>query len=515
MKKIFYFTIIFLILYPNLGKSQLSFTFSSDKPCARTDYTFTPTGYNLPDSIVWVWNDGTKSTLVDKAPFVAIHKFTIAAINTVIAREYKGGVMVGNAQNDIVIYDKPNLSMEYFASSTVCAPTDTIEIEVDSINVESKDLSLTIDWGDGSDNETYKYSDLGNRIEHIYKKTSCGNNVTIGSQKIDNKFIIMISSKNICVDILPEIIFRTVDIKSRPTSGFKFADTTVLYDGASSAFQKCESGDVKLINESANTEDNCLNVNNVVWKIYDADNKLVDECSFCDKEFETQFDKQELYKVVLSQENECGEGIITKNVNVRELPHVWFQIAEKVHCYPAKLTFVNTSGADLEKFYWDFIGDSSNVTVDSLFESQEHIYTNKGEYNIKLYGLDKFCRNEHDTIVNFENLCEDLYVPNAFIPDSPNDKLRIFRPKAQNLKEYKIEIYNIQGKHLWTSEELIDGVPKTGWDGIHDGKKCPQGTYIWKIYALIDQKEFGTRVWEGIEYKTDKKRTSGTFYLIR
>ena len=74
-----------------------------------------------------------------------------------------------------------------------------------------------------------------------------------------------------------------------------------------------------------------------------------------------------------------------------------------------------------------------------------------------------------------------------------------------------MQIFDSWGNLIWQTEKIReqDGKPETGWDGrTLDGKPCPQGTYIWKIYAKFSD---GT-TWEN---KNGNGEVTGTLYLIR
>ncbi len=513
MKKHLLFLLIIFILS---GTSQAqSFNYTSEKPCAKYTFTFIPAGITGATEVVWDWGDGNTST-VSSSPYSATHVYIGSGSYQVTMTPN-----VGSSYNeDILIYDKPNLNIEYTSEGVVCAPDSSITIKITSSFLEHPDMNTSINWGEDATESDVTYNEIINQTEiaHFYTGTSCGNETEIGGTTVNDRFMIIVSASNICTDI-NEMFFRAVEIKSKPNAGIEFTDTTVHYDETSFTFNKCETGEVTIKNTSYG-EDNCLDVEGVLWEIIQ-NGEVYDECSGCEEEFTPIFNDYGQFQIKLTQSNICGSATYSRNLNIRALPIANFQIMERKYCYPAELTFVNQSESTVIVSAWDFIGDSSNVVIDSSY-TDIHIesYTEEGEYNPKLQVWDGYCHNYKDTLLIFEDVCEDLYVPNAFIPTSPNDDLNSFKPKAQKLLEYKLEIYNLQGERLWVSKELTDGYPAEGWDGTYNGNMCQQGTYIWKIYAVIDQGQFGERNWEGQTYKErenkkDKKSTSGTFLLIR
>ncbi len=506
--------LILLLFFFNYVYSQ-DFTYTYDQaPCARNLYTFTPQVNIAFDTLIWNYGDGYGDTTTSATNVT--HSFIMAGAYDVKLTVKNSGAVVGSKTKKVYVYDKPNLQMSYEAPSLVCAPKDTVYLTVDSVNIEAPDLQFTISWGDGSE-ETFSKADLGDKKLHLYKKTSCGNTITIGNTEINDKFLITVSATNICSSV-PVFMFRPVDIKSAPNVGFSISEQSdVNYDTLSQTYYVCGDGNIILNNDSYG-KDNCLEVSNVKWTIYSGTTGI-DSCLYgCDSVYQiTNLDYGQ-YKITLTQENACGSSSVSRNIEIRELPNVSFLIASAAYCYPARLSFVNTSGDDVKIFWWDFIGDSSMVVVDTEKLDHEWIYKEAGTYTIKLWGSDGYCRNKSDTTVDLQQRCKDIYVPNAFLPESNNPDLNKFRPKAQDLLDYRIDIYDMYGKHIWSSTALDDnGCPIEGWDGTcPDGKPCPPGTYIWVIKATLSYGDLGTMEWDGQVYnKKGKRSTAGTFILIR
>ena len=91
-----------------------------------------------------------------------------------------------------------------------------------------------------------------------------------------------------------------------------------------------------------------------------------------------------------------------------------------------------------------------------------------------------------------------LFVPNALTPSTGPDGVREFLPKGKNLKSYYVQIYNRWGTKVFESSTLDEnGSPAEGWDGNYNGSPCPQGNYVWKIYAEFKD----GNVWRGVGTK--------------
>ena len=518
MKKISILLSILFIFSINLF-SQLDFDINFVKQCARTNYTFTPLNgiSDTDDSLVWHWDETSETTSSYPPNSEITHRFNGAGEFTVYFEIYNDGSPVQTSlYKDVTVYDKPSINIEYTNPGITCAPEDSVKIIYTSTNaIEHPQTNFIINWGDDTDNQLEDVNSYNTDIYHTYQSTSCGQTSDIGPQ--DN-FLITVTGSNIC-NVGVSVWFA--EIKSKPSVGFSLQDTAdVTYDEVDKIYHVCEAGNLTLLNNAYTDSANCLDVENVLWNIYFGDNELDD--SHEAQEYTYNFEEYGIYKVQLSQDNPCGIASTYQWIEIRELPEVKYEITEQAYCYPVELFFVNSSDMSINVSYWDFLGDSSIIITDSLRQIQSFEFKDKGEYNVRLWGKDDYCKNLYDSTLIFENLCEDIYVPNAFIPLSDNDILNTFKPKGQKLLEYRLDIYNLYGEHLWSSKEITEGgVPAEGWDGKFKGEICPQGTYIWKIYAVIDEGQFGTRNWEGMEYKEgkngkdDKKATSGTFLLIR
>ncbi len=74
-----------------------------------------------------------------------------------------------------------------------------------------------------------------------------------------------------------------------------------------------------------------------------------------------------------------------------------------------------------------------------------------------------------------------LLVPNAFTPLG-DEKNRIFKPRKDEVKSYRMDIYNRQGL-VFTSNDI-----EIGWDGTFEGQLCNGGVYYY-IIRFTDTKD--------------------------
>lgn len=91
------------------------------------------------------------------------------------------------------------------------------------------------------------------------------------------------------------------------------------------------------------------------------------------------------------------------------------------------------------------------------------------------------CKDTTTHSLHFLN--STLYAPNIFAPDVPegdntspenNNRFQII---GNNLADIEVYIYNRNGLLVCTWKGM-DGF----WDGTHQGKKCPQGAYVWVAF---------------------------------
>ncbi len=122
---------------------------------------------------------------------------------------------------------------------------------------------------------------------------------------------------------------------------------------------------------------------------------------------------------------------------------------------------------------WD-LGDG---TISSE-ESFEHIYTNVGQYTIRLQTTDDNGCTDEKLINITVNLGYEIIMPTAFTPngDGLNDRLY---PEFYGLTSLRLVIYNKWGEAVFVSENIESG----GWAGLVKNTVAPSGAYAYKLYA--------------------------------
>lgn len=69
--------------------------------------------------------------------------------------------------------------------------------------------------------------------------------------------------------------------------------------------------------------------------------------------------------------------------------------------------------------------------------------------------------------------------PNAFMPTAMENN--VFKPLCTGVGEYELWIFNRMGELVFHSVQQ-----DLGWDGSHDGRPCPMGTYVYRC-RYVDQ----------------------------
>ncbi|WP_274670891.1 PKD domain-containing protein, partial [Algoriphagus sp. NF] len=139
---------------------------------------------------------------------------------------------------------------------------------------------------------------------------------------------------------------------------------------------------------------------------------------------------------------------------------------------------------------WDF-GDGST----SSDQNPSHEYQKKGSYTVTLTTIDEFgCVAEYQRVIQvFDDYV--IMVPNAFTPDGT--KNQYFKPQYRGIASMEFYVFNTWGELIFEANSL----ETMGWDGTLNGKKVPNGNYVYRAV-------FTTRSGE-------KEERSGVFVLIR
>ncbi len=210
-----------------------------------------------------------------------------------------------------------------------------------------------------------------------------------------------------------------------------------------------------------------------------------------------------IVKLNIVDSNLCKDNI-SYNLEVHPKPSADFVIIDTI---PTGHIYLENRSDGAINYYWDFNYDNGESSTET---NPFHQFEDDGTYKIMLVSYNDF--SCPDTTYKFhEVLFTNLFVPNAFTPNSKIDELKTFKPVGVNLVKYNISIYSNWGHLVFQSSKLEDGSPAESWDGKYKGDELPNGSYLWKVSALFED---GT-MWKGTDNGDGNTATSGTLMLIR
>ena len=191
----------------------------------------------------------------------------------------------------------------------------------------------------------------------------------------------------------------------------------------------------------------------------------------------TTFSSSGAYPVTLEVTSNTGcKDDTTINSIVYPLPKIDFNFSPlDINLFNTKVCFYNLS-AGATNFSWDFdfvgINGKSNLTSPCTVT-----FPNKkgNTYSVTLTGISK--NGCIDSITKIISITENyiLYIPNSFTPngDGKNDKLKIV---TSGIKSFELIIFNRWGENIFMTTDF-----NHFWDGTHQGKNAPIGTYVYKV----------------------------------
>lgn len=195
------------------------------------------------------------------------------------------------------------------------------------------------------------------------------------------------------------------------------------------------------------------------------------------------------YQVQVS--DECQTFSVTSSIQVTVVkPDANFTVISDpvIENLPVSFQNLTSNGFVYDWFFGDG-GYSSDI-------HPSHVFDAPGIYPVTLIAEDE--KGCIDSITLFVEIFKEyfVYVPNTFIPDG--DRLNeVFSASLIGVESVEIEIFNRWGQLIFTSTDL-----DFEWDGTYRGNKVQNGTYVWKLVVLP-------------ENKVDKEIYTGHINLLR
>lgn len=170
-------------------------------------------------------------------------------------------------------------------------------------------------------------------------------------------------------------------------------------------------------------------------------------------------------------------------------------------------SFIDLTSNDAVSWKWSF-GDGQTSTRRNATVT----YRDTGTYVVTLTTATALgCESTIAKKVRIGGVPGQLFLPNAFMPESSNVAIRAFEAKGSGIKVWQLQILRF-GQVIWQTNKLnAKGEPDESWDGTINGTPLPQGVYQWKASAtFINGSE-----WQGNILKNESPKRSGSVYLMR
>ena len=153
-----------------------------------------------------------------------------------------------------------------------------------------------------------------------------------------------------------------------------------------------------------------------------------------------------------------------------------------------KIKIPNNSES-ISKVEWNF-GDGQKYTG----VAGEHIYTQKGTYDIRLKIWSNNGCTDSAVIKNVQvlDINEKIAFPNAFTPNldgpvsgyyNPSDIYNdVFYPKYKGkIEKYELRIYSRYGVEVFKSNDIL-----YGWNGYYNNRLMPEGVYVYIVQGMFE-----------------------------
>lgn len=223
--------------------------------------------------------------------------------------------------------------------------------------------------------------------------------------------------------------------------------------------------------------------------------------------------KKQTYDLKLIATNpitKCADTLVqTQYISVFSSPGTQFKVLpDSVITYPDyHFSFSDQTTGKPLSWAWDF-GDGHTSTL----QNPEHSYADTGYYKVTLTTNNQTCDSTVAHYVRIQGTPGQLYLPNAFMPNSGSSDLKTFYAKGSGIKEWHLQIFNNYGQLIWETTKLSPkGEPVESWDGTFKGTAMPQGVYVWQASATF----INGMQWKGMSYNGSAPQRKGVIHLLR
>ncbi|RYY29240.1 MAG: PKD domain-containing protein, partial [Sphingobacteriaceae bacterium] len=441
--------------------------FTPDKTtgCSPLTVNFNNTSPGTSNTYTWDFGDGTTLVTTDNQP---VNHTYIAPNNKVFTAKMTVQNECGISTTQYKISISPNTVLPQLIvngdQKAGCAPWT-----VNFYNNTKGGNYFTYDFGDGTTLSSVSAPEV---VSHTFLK--------------DGIYKVIMHATNGCSDTSAS---QSITVYPQPVVGF-VADVT----------KGCTQLTVNFTNKTAGN-------NTYLWDFGDGSTSNTANPTHTFQARNTPYTISLIAKNLLN----CPDTAVMKNyITVTVPPKAAFRAnPDSVIVYPHySFTFKDQSTNSPILWKWSF-GDGSTSTR----QNPEHTYADTGVYKVKLvvYNL-QGCADTITHKVQITGVPGQLFVPNAFMPNSKFDDLKTFKAKGSGLKTWRMRVFNKWGQVIWESTKLTArGEPAEGWDGMMNGAPAPQGVYVWQI----EGKYQNGNDWEGMSYKGSAPSRTGFIHLIQ
>ncbi|MFN0201323.1 MAG: choice-of-anchor L domain-containing protein [Bacteroidia bacterium] len=186
------------------------------------------------------------------------------------------------------------------------------------------------------------------------------------------------------------------------------------------------------------------------------------------------------YEVFVTDVKGCKDSLTTQIGNMPP-PIAAFEstpaATDVIFLNNANIGFINQSTGNIASYLWNF-GDGNVATT----KNTSHTFIDSGSYVVMLIAFDPHNACPDTAMATYHITPNgDIFVPNAFTPndDGKND---YFFVSGNGVTAMTCLLYDRWGKEITKLTQLYET-----WNGTdRNGKSVPEGTYIYKINATLN-----------------------------
>ena len=329
---------------------------------------------NCIDSFIIDWGDGSTTS---SATFPAKHTYTNIGVYFMKIKATGSNGCINEVSYEVKNVSNPAGGLASPGNtSNLCLGNSELTFPITNFEQNSSDTAYTLDFGDGTPNETYTQTDIesNNNITHNYQKGSCS--------EVNGEFIATLSVENACA-----------------TTTFT-VDSIVILESSKAEFEtisnSCINKSILFKNKSIiGDESGCSKNADVIWNF--GDGRIENFFSVNSlSDIQHTYTTPGTYNVSLSIESKCGLDTFTKQICIEPEITPTFSVNNEEGCIPLAVTASNTTDytetCSTPSYEWVVSYSSANCGTsadweftngtDATSENPEFLFKNPGKYTI-------------------------------------------------------------------------------------------------------------------------------------